>query len=586
MADSVLAIGDLRKEVRATDWLTVERAAYTGLAIVALGVRLWGLGATALGPDEAAHALSALAAAQGNLPDLAGVSPLLHALQRITFSLFPATDTAARFWPALLGGLSVLLLYALRDRLTQGGALAAAALWALSPLAVWSSRLAVGDALVPTAALALLAAINGLAAGRGGARTVALAGVALAGFLLSGPAAYTAIVAGLIALVWWRGGLADVWAAVATHRRAALAGVLGTLLLVGTFFMLTPAGLAATGSLLGAWLAGLLPGSGEYGAWEQARRLLISEPLLLAFGVVGLAQAWRRGDRTGQWLGFAVAVTLLPALVGRGRHPLDLALVALTLALLAGPAIARVVAAVWTERGQADVWLLLALSLTFLFSASIALPSAANPANRADWRALYTGVGVGTFLLAVLVWLAYGVLGSWGVVARAWPVVPLLLGLTWSGGQVAALSYDRGAWRQPAALHQVAATDVVDLQRTLRDVTALHGGGTREAAIDFVWPERQGDPMVSALRWQLRDYPNLRWVASVPSDPAPLVITPVAEQSRLADRYSGSEFAVLQRWRPVGFESAQQAIRWLLYRETRIAPEKVNAILWVDRSVD
>lgn len=580
MTESALTAGKLSRETSVTDWLTVERAAYAGLAIVALGVRLWGLGATALGPEEAAQALPALAAAQGNLPDLAGVSPLLHALQRITFGLFPATDAAARFWPALVGGLSVLLFYALRDRLTPGGALVAAALWALSPLAVWSSRLAVGDAFVPAAALALLATINGLAAGRGAARTVALAGVALAALLLSGPAAYTAIAAGLVALAWWRGSLADLWAQVRAHRRVALVSLLGTLLLGATFFTLTPAGLAAAWSLLGDWLAGLLPGSGEYGAWEQARRLLISEPLLLAFGVVGLIQAWRRGDRAGRWLGFAAAVALLPALVGRGRHPLDLVLVTLVLALLAGPAVARVLVAAWSDRRQADTWLLLAFCLAFLFSASIALPSAANPANRADWRSLYIGVGVGTSLLAVLVWLAYGVLGSWDVVARAWPVIPLALGLAWGGGQVAALSYDRGAWRQSAALHEVAATDTVDLQRTLRDLSALHGGGTREAKIDLVWPERQGDPMLPTLRWQLRDYPNLRVAASMPSDPAPLVFTPVAEQPRLADRYSGAEFAVLQRWRPAGFESVQQVLRWLLYRETRTAPEKIRAILW------
>lgn len=584
MAESVLTAGKLPRETSTTDWLTVERAAYAGLAVIALGVRLWGLGATALGPEEAVQALPALAAAQGNLPDLAGVSPLLHALQRITFSLFPASDAAARFWPALLGGLSVLLFYALRDRLSQGGALTAAALWALSPLAVWSSRLAAGDGLAAAAALALLAALNVLARGRADARGVAVAGAALAVLLLSGPAAYTAVVAGLAALAWWRGGLAGVWSQVVRQCRAALVGFLGALLLGATFFTLTPAGLAAGWSLLGAWLAGLLPGSGEYGAWEQARRLLLSEPLLLVFGVVGLVQAWRRGDRFGQWLGVATVLALWPALIGRGRQPLDLALVAVALVLLAGPAVARVLAAAWSERGRADAWLLLALSLAFLFSASIALPSAANPANRADWRSLYVGVGAGTLALALLVWLAYGALGSWGVVARAWPMVPLIWGLAWGGGQVTALSYDHGAWRQPAVLHEVAATDLTDLQATLRDLAALKGGGAREAQIDLVWPARPGDLMLPMLRWQLRSFPNARISAALPADPAPLVITPVAEQPRLADRYNGAEFAVIQRWRPVGFESAQQLLRWLLYRETRIAPEKVKAILWVDRS--
>jgi hypothetical protein len=44
-------------------WLTVERAAYAGIAILALGLRLYGLGQTLLGPAEAAQALPAWAAA-------------------------------------------------------------------------------------------------------------------------------------------------------------------------------------------------------------------------------------------------------------------------------------------------------------------------------------------------------------------------------------------------------------------------------------------------------------------------------------------------------------------------------------------
>ncbi len=51
---------------------------------------------------------------------LTGVSPLLFGLQRLLFMFFGAGDAAARFWPALFGGLAPLLFYALRDRLTRG----------------------------------------------------------------------------------------------------------------------------------------------------------------------------------------------------------------------------------------------------------------------------------------------------------------------------------------------------------------------------------------------------------------------------------------------------------------------------------
>ena len=100
----------VRSETRLTDWLTVERAAYAGIVVLALGLRLYGLGRVPLGPVEAVQALPAWAAAAGQSYDLAGVGPLLFGLQWLLFALFGAGDAVARFWPALIGGLAPLLL--------------------------------------------------------------------------------------------------------------------------------------------------------------------------------------------------------------------------------------------------------------------------------------------------------------------------------------------------------------------------------------------------------------------------------------------------------------------------------------------
>ena len=105
------------------DWLTVERVAYGAIAVVALTVRLVGLGWSPLFPAEAMQALPAWAAATGRPYDLTGISPLLFSLQRRLFMPLGADEVLARCWPALLGGLASLLFYALRDRLTRGGAL-------------------------------------------------------------------------------------------------------------------------------------------------------------------------------------------------------------------------------------------------------------------------------------------------------------------------------------------------------------------------------------------------------------------------------------------------------------------------------
>jgi 4-amino-4-deoxy-L-arabinose transferase-like glycosyltransferase len=583
------------RPLRWAAWLTIERAAYALVALVALGVRLVRLDAWSLIPAEAAQALSALAATAGVQPDLAGLSPLLYTLQRAVFTLFGATDLAARILPALLGGLSPLLFYALRERLGRGGALAAATLWALSPVAVWSSRLALGDALVPALALAVLAALvhftRSDAAESVGARGTAAAwlGIALGLLLVSGKNAYTVLLAGAAAALWWPGGARRVFALVQRERKALLTGLAGAALLAATFFFLSPRAFASAIGLAGHWLGGLLPAGGEYSAWDILRRLLISEIALLGFAVAGLVWSIRHRDRLGQWAALAAGVALLFALLGRARHPVDLALVALPLTLLAGPVVSRVLTNAWTWRRETDPWLLVALSLALLFAAAICLPGAFDPRNGADWRAVYTGIGIATALVSVVIWIAYGVYGSWRTVVLAAPVVPLLLGLLWGLSQTASLSFEQGAWRQVGALHVLPATDTPDFAATLRDQGALRGTGAREVNIDVAWPERVNDPLLPVLRWQLRDFPNARFSGALPAEPAPLVITPVADNARLNQGYRGREFALLQRWTPgSGLPGSlgdfNVHLRWMLFREAKTPPEKLNVLLWVQQN--
>jgi hypothetical protein len=584
------------REIAWASWLTVERAAYAGIALLALVVRLIGLGWFALGPAEAQQALPALTAANGYMPDLAGVSPLLYSLQRGLFMLFGATEIAARFWPALLGGLSVLAIYPLRRWLTPGGAVVAAALWGVAPLAVWSSRVGLGDALVPALALAALAAAALLIApddelpgaetaeahGRRGA-AVAF-GASLGLLLISGKNAYTVLLAAAVVLVWQREAARRLWAAVRAERRSVLLAFFVTAVFGSTFLFLTPAGLAAAISLAGQWLQAIIPGTGEYSAWEIVRRLLISELLLLGFGLAGVIWSILHRNRSGIAAGVATGIALLAPLIGRGRNPIDLSLVVLGLALLAGPAVARVLAAAWDARTDTDAWLLIGLSAALLLSASFALPSAANPANTAEWRQVFTGVGIGAALVVILAWVAYGAYGNWDTVRRALPLLLVVIGLAWGIGQLVALSYDRGAWRQAAVLHVTAAPDTADLQAELRDIVAEKGTGAREAPIDIAWPNRPGDPLLVLLRWQLRNYPGARYAAAVPADPASIVITPVGENAALADGYSGAEFPLLQSWDPGTLDSASAEVRWVLMREAKTQPEKQGIIIWVKRN--
>lgn len=567
------------KLLRQASCLTLEQAGYGLAVLLALGVRLWNLRASILGPAEALQALPAVAALSGAAPDLSAASPLLHVLQRITFTLFGASDWTARFWPALLGGLSPVLFLAFRNYLTPAGALAGAFLWALSPLGVWSSRLALGDALTPVIALAMFAALAAIGQGR---KHGAWFGLATGLLLVSGSNAYT-VWLGVIAAALWPGSeVREIWSGVRGQARLVLAGVL-LALVSATFCLAEPAGLAAGAGLLGRWVSDLIPGRGEYSFAEILLRLVISEPLILSFGIMGAISSLRRSERVGAWLGMATTLALLVALVGRGRHPVDLSLIVLGLTLLAGPVIARVLGYAYEWHRTRDPWLLILVSLSMLAASAISLPSALNPANNVDWRSLYAGVGIATLVMSMIVWIAYGVWDNWRIVVRSVLVVPLMLGMTWQISSMVSLSFDRGAGRQSGIIHEIPATDLVDLQEELRNLAALVGGGDHEAHVDVIWPSLAGDTVLPVLQWQLRAFPNARFESSIPLDVASLVLTTVEDQPRL-NSYRGAEFAVLQRWTMAQLAVPDSVLRWVLFREALAPPEKTRLILWVNRA--
>ena len=280
-------------------WLTTERVAYGAAAGLALFLRWFALGLQPLSPMEAAQALPAWQAAQGNAYQLSGISPLLFGLQRFLFMPLAGSDTLARWWPALAGGLATLLFYALRDRLGRGGALAAALLWAGSPLVVFVGRQGTGYGLVPPLALALLAGLSlalrtlepgtlavpplarrplttdAALSSEGSAETadgrpapgsirapLIWAAIALGMLLAAGSGAYTVLLIALVAALLWPGVAARLAAALRGHGRAVLLAGALSFVLAATALFSAPAGLAAAGDLLGSWLRGLVPGLG------------------------------------------------------------------------------------------------------------------------------------------------------------------------------------------------------------------------------------------------------------------------------------------------------------------------------------
>jgi hypothetical protein len=366
-------------------------------------------------------------------------------------------------------------------------------------------------------------------------------------------------------------------------RSVLLAGVL-SFVLSATALLSVPAGLAAAGDLLAAWLRGLVPGLAQYSPSELLLRLLVSEPLLLGFGIAGLVWAIRRRNPFGLFAGLAAGLSLLVPLIAGGRQPADLGLVVLALIMLAGPAIAWTLAAFWSWHTEIDPWLLFALSLALLFAAAISLPSFYASGDESH-RVLYLGVAAVTGLLFAGLWVVYGMWGSWRTVELALPAVLLVVGAVWALSQLNGLNYDADPLRRPAALLQTPGPGWQDLRNELQDLSALNSGGAREAAVDLVLPTDPANPLTPMLLWELRDHPALRVGTSLPANPAPLVITPADQQPAISDRYSGTGFDLLEEWRPESLSGGSQWLHWLVYGQAETPPQTVlKTILWADRS--
>src|SRR5512136_103129 len=144
------------EELSPAPWLTGEKAVYIGLALLALALRLAALGAYPLSDAEAGQALVAWRILQGQPVGLAGYSPLVVTLNLVSFLLLGSSEFAARLGPALLSVPLVLLPYGLRRYLGRTGALAAGALFALSPTVLYFTRTVDGDIGVAVGGLALV----------------------------------------------------------------------------------------------------------------------------------------------------------------------------------------------------------------------------------------------------------------------------------------------------------------------------------------------------------------------------------------------------------------------------------------------
>lgn len=599
--------------------LTLEVGLYLVVLAAALALRLAGLGAHPLNDGEATQALAVLDRLQTGAPAAVPGSPAYFAVTFLSFLLFGASDATARLGPALAGTALVLVPALLRDALGRGGALAASAVLALSSTLVAASRTADGTTLALLGLALALAALWRFATPETvepvaeapsawhGAGWLIGVGVALGLALAAGGAVWAGVLAVVIAglgLAWlpgrdernaaWRAAWRRAWAL----RPPWLIALGLTLLLVSTVALLYLPGLGAMAASWGAWLAGWVPGPArplaEVGRPASLGLVFLSvyDPLVLVFGVVGAVRAFSLGHRPAQALALAAAAALLMWLLYAGRSLPGLAWVALPFAMLAGWALASLLAPRWERRQLPLVAAQASVSLALVVFAALNVAAFAQTTRGGAQINQLTVMGqvlaippVTPILVALLALALVGVIGylfslvgsdqqaSLGLALTATVVLgAFTLGAGWGQAHTRPGHAAELWWAVPASAGLPRLVD------TLGDVSNYSEGQAGDVDLTVLAPR------ASSLGWALRGYGRAQFVDRLAAEiSSPVVITPASEQNpTLGSAYVGQDFALRQAWTPPA--SFAQWVNWLAYRRAP-GTQAERVILWVRQDV-
>jgi len=539
-----------------------------GAFIVALAFRLIRLGVLALGNQEAALALQALAIARGEQTVFGGVHAYVG-LTGLPFYLLTTSNFLARFWPAVIGALIVFIPFLFAKIIGWRPAVLAAFVLAVTPEMVGLARI-IGS---PMMALVFLL----LAAGFWLARKPTLAGISLGLGLMSGPSFWLGVVilGSSLVLAERLFGVREVFIRQPIETPKAFwtrfgLGLAITLLLVGTGFFMAPSGLSGIFAglfefILGfggprsapwGWAAFALlvycAGAVIFGLWGGIRGVLINSKLdmfLLVWALLGL-----------------VVITLYP-----GSGAPEVIWVSLPLWILA----ARVVSFAWRKPEKSKLVVAITTVMVIVVAAFMALSlrTLVSPTLPPDQQLNYLiALGGGAVLVvAIILLVSYG----WSETTARTGLL-LGVGLVLLAGMVSVSVNSTGIGSEtPFELWHLDEGVVmpewvqVTIDRTL------------------VWNARRSQPVglvvseldTPGLRWALHRYEPLKFLPFLPQQSQPgILLTPMGTIPEISYGYQGQSLVWMRSvpWREL---APSQYLTWLITREVPTIPQAL--ILWV-----
>lgn len=554
--------------------------------VLALAVRLIGLGVMPLNDAEAAPALQAFSLSQSQSTAL---DP--HPLYILSTSIFffmagGGSDFLARLFPALMGSLLVLAPQLFDDRLKPRPSLILAFFLALDPGLVAISR----QAASPILAIVFLVYMVGLL----NKRKYQLAAVSAALAFLSGPSVWLGLLGigitfAIAQLFKQKQETSDEEQASSdqepgtmekekvqepanlqpfTFNLQLVTPFILTFIIAGTLFFTAPAGLGAAFASVPAFISQWTTAS-NFAPGLLVISLLIYQPLTLLLAIVALLRGLTGGYRRVLLLSIWLFVSLLLTVFLPARQMADLAWMLLPLSALAALELARHFTIQREERrevfGVAMLTVLIWLFIWLGLAGITWLPAGSPEYN------LRAGLLIGSVALLII---------SLVLIAAGWSLRIARLGAVWGfalglgaltlGGLFGSTGL-RGAnfpemWWQPNLPAQARL-----MRESVSQLSEIGRGNDFSASVTIMGIDSP------ALEWALRDNPLQVVAALDPVSTPDFVVTTFEMNPQLISAYRGQDFIWRQSpsW---GATDLGTWFRWVTLREMPQTQEVI--ILW------
>jgi hypothetical protein len=550
--------------------ITTEQGLFFIIILVALGIRILNIGDIPLSDFEAEKVLQALHVSRGESTNFSP-GPAFPLLTGVIFFLLSDNNALARLWPILAGCCLVIFPYFIRSLIGRKAAIIMAIGLALDPTLVVFSRIGGNEFMAVGFGVMTLGLVY--------YRKPIYAGIFAGLTILSGPSALQGLLG--IGIAWFIGDLLLRRGIVTplirkepgeNQQKALRSGFLAAgsvILVLGTLFFIFPEGLSSLTSILPSYLAGWTSIS-EISASRLLSSLVFYNTIVIIFGVLAIVQGWLNRDNVSQWLSFWAGTSFLLAIIYPARDIFGLAWFLVPLWGLAAIEIARYFRIRYAEPlpaiGQA-VLILLLLALGWLNLTGLSMSDENSQAYQLRWAVIG-----GTVLLGGVTTILIG-LGWSRKTAQQGLVWGLLLGLGfYSISTMWGLSQLRPTGEQELFAPFPVANNTGDLQATLGDLSEWRTGSRN--SLDIVLTSS-----APSLIWEMRDWPEARFLNSIPIGELPSIIISNEDQPEpnLSIGYRGQGFAwsVYPGWQgalPDNWPS------WLVFRD---APQtENNIILW------